>query len=151
MKTITVQDASLNVNSGRVSLSGAQWKARAMNLKAVEADAKTGAGIYEVMNPIQFKKGETFGFDGETTKAGDLRDLDAERARLEKAAKESHEKLRAELERQFVGKLEEAAQRAEAELLAKLKPETAELVRAELEAAAEAAAKGQKAEGKAKK
>lgn len=109
MKTVTVQDQPLTVNSGQVQLTAAQALTRKHAIKPVEVD-DTGAGLYAVVSPLQFKKGEKFGFDGDMGKTGVLRDLAAEQAAATDAAL--------------------------AELLAKLKPETAAAVRAELAAPA---------------
>jgi len=101
MRQITVDGPFLNVNSGQVALSKEQLAGRLHALRAVKVE-KNGAGTYQVQAPIQFKRGERFGFDGEVSKAGVLHDPDAELlARLEaaeKAAKEAGDRVRAELQ-----------------------------------------------------
>ncbi len=48
-----------NLNNGCVELDEDQARRRIHNLKEV------GKGIFEIVNPIQFKVGEKFGYDGE--------------------------------------------------------------------------------------
>lgn len=61
MREITVEGAPLNVNAGRVKLTKDQARRRAHLLAAV--DGKEGE--FDVVRPIQFKVGETFGFEGD--------------------------------------------------------------------------------------
>lgn len=61
MREITVKGAPLNVNAGRVKLTKDQARRRAHLLAAV--DGKEGE--FDVVRPIQFKVGETFGFEGD--------------------------------------------------------------------------------------
>jgi hypothetical protein len=63
MKSFEVVAAFANVNSGRIALSRTQYEARRHNLEPA------GDGIYKVRSPIQFKRGEIFGYDGEVNKA----------------------------------------------------------------------------------
>lgn len=53
----------MNLNGGTVELDEDQARRRIHNI--VEVDK----GVYEIVNPIQFKVGETFGYDGEVNKA----------------------------------------------------------------------------------
>lgn len=47
---------------GNVSLTEDQAKTRAHNIKGM------GDGVYQIVNPVQFKAGEKFGYDGEISK-----------------------------------------------------------------------------------
>ena len=58
MDKYQVTGPSVNVNAGCVLLSADQVRRRRHNLKAV------GDDVFEIVNPIQFKHGETFGYDG---------------------------------------------------------------------------------------
>lgn len=123
MKKITTA-AVVTVVSGQIKLSAAQAKTRLSALATVDVK-EDGAGIYTVLKPIQFKAGETFGYDGEVRKDGILRDPQAEElARLE-ADQAVEARLRAELEPRLRDEIT-------AEILAALKPETAGVVQAEL-------------------
>ena len=63
-KTGEFEVVSLHVRApARVRLTADQAKPRAHNLKAVKIQAD-GAGEYEVVRPIEFKLGETFGVNG---------------------------------------------------------------------------------------
>lgn len=53
------------IHSGRVALDPRQAAARAHAVEAV----KGTAGVFEVTAPIQFKRGERFGYDGDIPKA----------------------------------------------------------------------------------
>ena len=175
MKQFKAEHAAVDVLSGQVKLSAEQARARLHNLKAVDTK-KDGSGVYQVTNPIQFKRGETFGFDGDVGKNGVLSDPDAEQlaamgeddARVEAAVK----KVRAECEAQLKAELQKAADALQAErdagaaalkeqseklgaesialieaagdearkaLMDALTPETAALVRAELDAGTQSA------------
>ena len=60
----TGEVVSLHVRSpARVRLTAEQAKSRAHNLKPIKIEAD-GAGEYEVVKPIEFKLGETFGVNG---------------------------------------------------------------------------------------
>lgn len=52
----------LTLGAGRVRIDADQAKTRAHNLKP------TGEGVFEIVHPIQFKRGERFGWDGEVPK-----------------------------------------------------------------------------------
>jgi ABC-type phosphate transport system auxiliary subunit len=93
LKKVTVEAAFYSVGSGIVALTAEQAKARLHNLKPVKVE-RNGAGEYEVVNQLQFKKGESFGYSGVVGKNGQLSDKDAEDLRrmeqaetLEKAVK----------------------------------------------------------------
>lgn len=77
MKKITVTEKPLVVGSGRVQLTGAQAAPRMSCLTAVGRPDKDGGGVFEVTSFLQFKVGETLGFEGEMTKSGVLVDLNA--------------------------------------------------------------------------
>lgn len=62
MKNYKVTAASVTIRSGVIGLSEAQAKDRAHLLKAL------GDGLYELLSPTQFKRGEEFGYDGDTNK-----------------------------------------------------------------------------------
>jgi len=68
-----------------VTLTAAQASARSHNLKPL------GDGRYQIANPVQFKAGEEFGYDGELPKALAEMLLDAEIAKAE-AMEEAHHK-----------------------------------------------------------
>ena len=53
---------AINLHSGNVELDEDQARRRAHNIKEVEE------GIFNIINPIQFKIGEKFGYDGEVSK-----------------------------------------------------------------------------------
>lgn len=131
MKTITVTDQPVNVNSGQVQLTREQAKPRLHNLKPVKVD-KDGAGVYSVEQPIQFKRGEKFGYDGQVGKDGGLSDPDAELiAKLEaaeKAGKEAEVRIRRELQAKFDADLADAREQLEADLRVEIEAR----VRAEL-------------------
>jgi len=63
MKILQVIGASANFASGVLSLSGKQAKAREHALRDL------GDGLFEVLEPVCFKRGEMFGFDGDMPKA----------------------------------------------------------------------------------
>lgn len=126
MKKITTA-AVVTVVSGQIELTAAQAKTRLAALGAAEVN-KSGAGVYIVLKPIQFKAGETFGYDGEVRKDGILHDPEAEELARMGADQAVEARIRAELEPTLRAALM-------AELLASLKPETAATVQAELAAA----------------
>jgi len=70
MKRYRVLGRPVNINGGTVMLIDDQAKPRMHNLKDL------GKGVYEVINPIQFKQGEEFCWDGVVNKAL-LEDLEA--------------------------------------------------------------------------
>lgn len=84
MKKITVTETFKTVNSGQVELTSAQAEARkhalepTFKIKATKQPDVLPAGVYRVTAPIQFKKGEIFGYDGEVGKNGVLSDPEAE-------------------------------------------------------------------------
>ena len=80
--------AVITLASGRVKLTPEQYKTRAHNLMPVNA----AAGVYEIVKPVQFKRGESFGYDGILTKAmaGEL--MTPEQIRAEAYAKEKEER-----------------------------------------------------------
>lgn len=129
MKTIVAKEGPLAVHSGQVTLTAEQAASRRHALKAVEVNPKTGAGVYEVLQTIQFKRGERFGYDGEVGKNGELRDREAEEiARLE-AAKRDAEKV-AELVKAAEKKgREEGAAEARAKLIDELQRELGPIVK----------------------
>jgi hypothetical protein len=64
MKAVTVEGSTCIVQSGTVRLTAEQARPRRHNLKALNV-THDGAGEYEVVAPIQFKRGETFLFEGQ--------------------------------------------------------------------------------------
>lgn len=98
MEQITVDRPFVAVHSGVVELDAQQAATRRHALSAIEV-RKDGSGFYQVRQTIQFKRGERFGYDGEVSKSGDLRDAEAERIAIAEAAKKSAEAAAAETER----------------------------------------------------
>jgi hypothetical protein len=95
MKKYQVTGPMVQLFSGKVQLSPEQSGPRKHNLAQVKGN------VFEITAPIQFKQGETFGYDGEISKAMAL-DLDeeaavkkaaAEKEASEKAAREASEKV----------------------------------------------------------
>lgn len=125
MKNITVNVQSMNVNSGQVKLSAEQAAVRRHALRAIDVNAKTGAGVYEVLQPIQFKRGESFGFDGEISKAGVLSDPAAE----ELARLEAEEKHAAQIKAAEQKGREAGAAEARAALIAELQTELGPVIK----------------------
>jgi len=80
--------AVITLVSGQVKLTPDQYKTRAHNLAPVNA----ADGVYEIAKPVQFKRGESFGYDGILTKAlaGEL--MTPEQIRAEADAKAKEEK-----------------------------------------------------------
>lgn len=69
MRTYTVL-AVLTLQAGAsVALTGKQAGIRAHALKPVKVNPKTGDGIFQVLEPVQFKAGETIATDLELNKA----------------------------------------------------------------------------------
>jgi len=62
MKNFKVTGRVAQFFSGRVKLSVEQAASRLHNLKDL------GEGIFEIINPIEFKHGEKFGYDGDVPK-----------------------------------------------------------------------------------
>lgn len=62
MKKYTVIGIKTGVNSGIVRLSDSQASARSHALKVLKD------GLYEIILPVEFKKGEEFEWDGEINK-----------------------------------------------------------------------------------
>lgn len=106
MKQVKVEGQPVNVNSGQVGLTKAQAAARAHALQIVGKPDRDGNAVYNVLAPINFKVGEEFGFSGELSKGGNLRDRDAEELGKLEAADRAIAQVRAEYE----GKLEAAKQ-----------------------------------------
>lgn len=63
MKHYGVIGVSVTMRSGLIRLSDEQAAARKHNLK------KVGEGEYRILAPIQFKRGEQFGYDGDLLKS----------------------------------------------------------------------------------
>lgn len=130
MKTFKAEHGAVNVNSGQVKLSAEQARPRMHCLKAVKVDEK-GAGTYQVLTPIQFKRGESFGFDGEASKNGVLHDPEAEAlAQAEDDDKRTAAAV-AKLEKEFAAKLKAAAETAQqqaAQLVAEAEQKAADAI-----------------------
>lgn len=62
MNRYTVITTATSINAGRLRLTPEQAKARLHNLKSL------GDGVYQVLNAVQFKRGEQFDYDGELPK-----------------------------------------------------------------------------------
>ncbi len=60
MRKYQVVEKHIEIGAGRVMLDADQFKTRSHNLSKPDAD-----GVCEIVKPIQFKAGETFGFDGD--------------------------------------------------------------------------------------
>ncbi len=125
MRKVKVEAAVYTVVSGILGLSAEQARTRLHCLRAVKTD-KSGGGTYEVLKPVQFKRGEEFGFSGEVGKNGELSDPEAEEIkRMEQA--ETLEKAvaaeRARLEAQFQARFDKALAEAKTELEAKIRAE----------------------------
>lgn len=119
-------DEVLNINGGKVSLDKDQARRRKLRIKKVKApkeEVKKGDeiaspyvnGIYEVLHPITFKAGETFGWDGEFGRAQTLfvHDLEKE-AKLAEVVDKKPDPVPDE---------QEAAEKAEADELERLQQE----------------------------
>lgn len=63
MQRYTVTGHSVNIHSGILDLAPEQAASRLHSL------ADLGDGLYEVLSPVQFKRGEEIGYDGEVNKA----------------------------------------------------------------------------------
>lgn len=63
MNQYEVTAIAVNINAGMVKLSQSQANSRRHLLKPVMDD------VYEVISPVQFKRGETIGYDGAINKA----------------------------------------------------------------------------------
>lgn len=109
--------AVITLASGQVKLTPDQYKTRAHNLAPVNA----AAGVYEIVKPVQFKRGESFGFDGSLTKAmaGELMTPEQIRAEADAKAKEEKKaKAKAAAEAEAKKKAEEKAANEKAETMA---------------------------------
>ena len=60
MRKYQVTESHIEIGAGRVTLAPDQYKTRAHNLSKPDAD-----GVCTIVNAIQFKFGEVFGFDGD--------------------------------------------------------------------------------------
>ena len=81
MKEYIVINGQASLHSGKVKLSSSQAKDRAHNLKTIDAKK----GLFEIINTINFKKGEEFSYDGPVNKAqleelGEVVDVKAKKA-----------------------------------------------------------------------
>jgi len=65
MNKYEITERSARFLSGKLELTEAQAKPRAHSLKRVKGEA----GIYEIIEPVEFKVGEIIGFDGEPAKS----------------------------------------------------------------------------------
>lgn len=59
MNIYTVIGKLASIGAGRVKLDDDQARTRRHNLKHIDAD------VFEIVNPIQFKHGQQFGYQGE--------------------------------------------------------------------------------------
>jgi len=69
LKKYVVVGVSANVNAGHVKLDKDQARRRRHAIEAVEVNKDTGAGVYKILRPVQFKNGEQFEYDGEFPKS----------------------------------------------------------------------------------
>lgn len=120
MRKVEVTAPFFTVHSGRVGLSADQAKARLHNLKAVQGqvddkpESKTyRAGVYEVVQSVQFKRGEEFGYSGEVMKNGQLRDPQAEAGDRTEDAERVRRTLRADYTRRLNDLVEQHAAQLE--------------------------------------
>ena len=119
--------AVITLASGRVKLTPEQYKTRAHNLMPVNA----AAGVYEIVKPVQFKRGESFGYDGILTKAmaGELMTPEQIRAEADAKAKEEKKaKAKAAAESETKKKAEEKAANEKAETMAQAVAEADKVV-----------------------
>lgn len=65
MKTYIVTATSVSLHAGLVQLTPEQASVRSHNLKPVQGQK----GVYEIINPIELKRGEKIGLDGDQPKA----------------------------------------------------------------------------------
>ncbi len=85
MKRYTVTGTIVTLDGGsRVTLTTGQAKTRMHNLKRIDGD------VYEVINPVQMKHGETFGYSGSVSKAlmTEFKTPEQIKSEAEKAARE---------------------------------------------------------------
>lgn len=103
----TVTAASARFHQGVLELTKEQAASRLHNLKA------KGKGCYEIVNPVEFKRGEVIGYDGALPKAlGDLMETEAKQlTKKEKAKQEAEAKAKAEAAKKLA---EEAEARTKA-------------------------------------
>lgn len=69
MKTYEVTCPVIVIDAGLVELNGEQARARLHRLIPVEMYDETGAGVYEVNQPVQFKRGEILRADADIQKS----------------------------------------------------------------------------------
>ena len=92
MKDYIVINGQASLHSGKVKLNSSQAKDRAHNLKEIDVEK----GLFEIINTINFKKGEEFSYDGLVNKAqleeiGEVVDVKAKKA-AEKSSKAKDKK-----------------------------------------------------------
>jgi hypothetical protein len=143
MRKVKVEAAVYVVASGLVGLTAEQAKSRTHNLAPVKGQvdpdpkSKTfGAGVYEVVRPIQFKRGEEFGYSGEVAKNGLLHDPQAEAEHRQGGTEEVKAAVLAERQRcavEYNAKLRKAVESMRAELEASMRESLQASIRAELE------------------
>lgn len=86
MKTY-IATALATIGGGRLRLTPAQAKARAHNLAPTDE-----VGIYRIVNAVQFKRGEQFGYDGSFPKGMATVAMTPEEIKAAEAAKAKEEK-----------------------------------------------------------
>jgi len=127
MNKVKVEGRAMTVHSGQVKLTGDQAKTRLHAIALVGKPDKDGGGVYDVVSTLTFKSGEVFGYSGEVSKAGELRDHEAEalsklefedrvRAEVRAEMKGAHEKAIARLEEVHKQALADQEARLRAEL-----------------------------------
>lgn len=121
MRYVTVEEVSVNVNAGRVGLLQEQAVTRLHALSIIgKPDAKdkrfSANGVYEVVHPLTFKRGEKFGFSGEAGRDGELSDPEAERRAAVAAAKSVDERAMVLARQRIEESLERERERARVEV-----------------------------------
>lgn len=141
MRPVKVENQSVNVSSGQVGLTKAQASVRMHALQIVGKPDKEGRAVYNVIAPINFKVGEVFGFSGDLSKGGQLRDREAEELGKLEAADRAVAQIRAEYEAKLEAARQATAKAVEDALAAERVQHAAAVDKAVAEALAKAAGK----------
>ena len=99
MKEYTVISKQVTLHTGIVKLTVSQAKDRIHNLAMVEGED----GLYTIINPVNFKNGEVFSYNGEVNKAmleeiGEVVDVKEKKASSKPVKKEEHKKVESKKE-----------------------------------------------------
>ncbi len=122
MNVVKVEDQAVTVNSGQVKLTKAQAAVRGHAIRQIGKADKDGGAVYDVISPLCFKVGESFGFSGEANKAGQLRDPEAEAL----AKMETEDRIRAEVRAEMEARHVKSLAGVKADFEARLKTALAE-------------------------